>query len=104
MYVRDTKLHNQANRAMRETYWMTLLALGTTQLCSVMYKLLRRVPSEYVTHRFSFQLALCKTGVSYLAPPILGDVVEAINYFREIGCLIQERLELLHRVFLSEIQ
>lgn len=58
MYVLDTKLHNQANRAMREIHRMTLLALGTTQLCFVMYKLLRRVPIEYVTHHFSFKLAL----------------------------------------------
>lgn len=83
MYVRDTKLHNQANRAMREIHWMTLLELGTTQLSSVMYKPLHRV--------------------RYLAPPILGDVVEAVNHFREIGCLVQECLEVLHRVFLSEI-
>jgi hypothetical protein len=76
---------------------MTLLTLGTTQL------LLRYVPSEYVTHRLSIQLVLCKTGVCYLAPPILGNVVEAVNYFREIGCLVQECLEVLHRIFLSEI-
>lgn len=102
--VRDTKLDNPANRAMREIHWMTfLLALGTSQLCSIMYKPLRRVRSEYVIHRYSIQLALCKTGESYLAPPILGDVVEAVNHFREIGCLVQERLEVLHRVFLSEI-
>lgn len=39
-----------------------------------------------------------------LAPPVLSDVVEAVNYFREIRRLIQEILEVLHRVFLGEIQ
>jgi len=40
----------------------------------------------------------------YLAPPVLSDVVEAVNYFREVRCFVQERLEVLHRVFLHEIQ
>ena len=39
-----------------------------------------------------------------LAPPVLSDVVEAVNDFREIRRLIQEILEVLHRVFLGEIQ
>ena len=41
---------------------------------------------------------------SYLAPPVLSNVVEAIDYFREVRCLVQECLEVLHRVFLREIQ
>lgn len=58
--------------------------------------------SEYITH-FSFER--CNTDFfRHLAPPVLSDVVEAVNYFREVRCFVQECLEVLHRVFLHEIQ